>query len=81
MPAGAHLADRIHRLAVLRHIHALGHLLQRPKLIRIHHEFLERRHKAAFQPAAGMQHEVHAAQERRVERVRRLVRRLRIGKL
>jgi hypothetical protein len=69
MAARANLADRVHRLTVLVQRHALRQMVQRAKLVGVHHEFLVGRHQPAFQPAAGVQHEVHARQKRHVQAV------------
>ncbi len=47
MPAGANLADRRHRLAVVVHHDALRQVVQRAQLVGVHHELLI----AADQPA------------------------------
>ena len=72
------LADRIHRLRVFVDVDAPGEVMQGAKLIGIHHELLEADYQPALQPAAGVQHEVHARQQPHVQAVRRLVGRLRI---
>ncbi len=81
MAARAHLADRVHRLTVLAYIHAARHVVQDSQLIGIHHEFLGAGHQPAFQPSAGMQHEVHARQKPHVQAVGAFVRRLCIRQL
>ena len=48
-------------------------------MVGIHDEFLKGRHQPAFQPAAGVQHEVHPTQERCVECIGGLVSGLRVG--
>ncbi len=59
VPTWPNLMDRIHRLHAFAHINAFGHLVQRTKLIGIHDKLLKVSHKAAFKPAARVQHEVH----------------------
>jgi len=61
--------------------HALGDVVQRAKLVGIHHEFLEAGDETALQPAAGMQHEVDAGQQADIQRIGCLVGGLRIGQL
>ena len=58
---------------------ALGQMVQRAQLVGVHHELFVRRHQAAFQPTAGVQHKVHARQKPHVQAVGRFVGRLRVG--
>ena len=60
MPARPDLAHRVHRLAVLREVDPLGQRVQHPELVGVEHELLVGRHQPALEPAAGVQHEVHA---------------------
>ena len=53
--------------------------MQGAQLVGIHDEFLERRHKPPFQPATGVQHEVHPGKKPHVQTVGGLIGRLRIG--
>ena len=62
-------------------LHALRQMVQRSQLVGVHHELFVGRHKAALQPAAGMQHEVDARQQTHVEAVGGFVGGLRIGQL
>ena len=79
MPPRPDFADRVHRLGVLVHLYPAGEVMQCAQLIGIHDEFLERRHKPPFQPATGVQHEVHPRQKPHVQTVGGLIGRLRIG--
>ena len=79
MPARLDLMERLHRLAVVRKVDALGEHLHRAKLIEVEHEFFVRSGEAAFEPARGMQHEIGARQHRRQKRLRAFVSRLRVG--
>ena len=81
MPAGANLAQSVHRLSIRVHHHPLGQMVQGAKLVGVHHEFLVTRDQPALQPTAGVQHEVDPRQKRHVERVCRFIRRLRVRQL
>ena len=67
MGAGADFADGIHGLAIFREIHAFGKFLEHGELIGIHDQFFIARGQSAFEPACGMQTEIHARQDCRPE--------------
>ena len=79
--AGADFADGIERLAARAHVHAARQCLHHRELVDVHHELLIARDEPAFEPARGVRHEVDAGEQGRQQRVRALVRGLRIGRL
>src|SRR5690606_17266765 len=81
MSARTNFAQGIHRLPVLAEVDPLGQRMQDTELIRIEHELLIARDQPPFEPAASMQHEVYTPQQRRLQRVRTLISRLRIRQL
>jgi hypothetical protein len=81
MAARPDLAQRVQRLGVRIRRDPGGEFVQGPQMIGVHDEFLEAGDQPAFEPAAGMEHEVHAAQQGRIQRVGRLIGGLGIGQL
>jgi hypothetical protein len=75
---GEHGVDR---LPVRRQVDAPRERVPHAELVGVEDELLVAHRQAALEPACGMQHEIHAAEQRRLHRVRGLVGCLRIGDL
>ena len=78
---GSLVTDRVDGLAVLGQVDAVDEDRGHPALVGIEDELLVADGEPALEPAGGMQDEVDAAEDRRVERRRRLVGGLRVGDL
>ena len=73
--------ERVHRLAVLGQVDAGREGVPHAELVGVEHELLVPHREPALEPAGGVEHEVHAAEHRRLHRVGGLVGRLRVGDL
>ena len=73
--------DRVERLAVVGQVEAGGEDRHHPALVRVHDEFLVADGQPALQPAGGVEDEVDAGQDGRLERGGGLVGGLGIGDL
>src|SRR5439155_4976498 len=81
MLPGAIGADRVERLTVLREVDPLDEYSHHPALVGVDDELLVAHGQPALEPAGSMEDEVHAGEDRRLERRRRLVCGLGIGDL
>ncbi len=73
--------ERVERLAVLGQVDPLAERVPHAELVGVEDELLVAHREPALEPAGGVEHEVRAGEHRRLHRVRRLVRRLRVGDL
>ena len=81
MEARAVLADRVEGLAVLGQVDPVDEDRGHPALVVVEDELLVADGEAALEPAGRVEDEVHAGEDRRLERGRRFVGGLRIGDL
>ena len=58
MLSRADLVNRVHGLAIFRHIDALEEGLPLARLLAVHDKLLITHGQAAFEPACGVQHEI-----------------------
>ena len=72
---GSFAADRVERLAVLGQVDALDEDGHHPALVGVEDELLVADGQPALEPAGGVEHEVDAAEDGRLERRRRSRRR------
>ena len=78
MPAHRDGFDGLHGEIVLIEAHGLQHLGPIPQQLGIDDDLLERGRQASFEPPGRMIHQVTVAEDRRLQRERRLVGRLRV---
>ena len=74
-------AERVHCLAVLGHVDALGIDVHGAELVGIENELFHAERKAALDPSRSVEHKVHSGLHGRQQGVCRLIGRLGVGRL